>query len=121
MKLIGIVKSGQGFGKKTGLKTANLNVNLAIRNKIRPGLYKCHVEHNENNYNGLVYYGYNSLTKQDCLEIHILNFTDDLYNEKIQITIGKYLREPIKFDSIDKFSKKQLHKFRMFWNVDQTH
>lgn len=102
--IVGYVKKGQGLGNKIGLKTANLNIKLA--KKLAKGLYTCQIILDNQNYEGLLYYGYNSLTKTDCLEVHILNFSGDIYGKKITITINRYLRAPKKFDSVEKLAKQ---------------
>lgn len=72
----GIVLAGSNQGEKTGARTANLDVNLA--KDLSPGLYSCRVDLNGMSYRGLLYYGFNSLTNKDCLEIHILEFNGNL-------------------------------------------
>jgi len=108
--ITGIVKAGQNKGKLTGLHTANLDVGLA--GDLKKGLYTCNVIvatglDLSSQKQGLIYYGHNSVSKKDCLEVHILNFNDDIYGKKITVKIKKHLRGEIKFDSIEEL-KKQL-------------
>lgn len=105
--LTGIVKSGQNKGKLTGLHTANLDTALA--RDLTKGLYSCQVVIDNQEYNGLLYYGYNSLSHKNCLEVHLLNFHDDLYGRQLTIVIKKYLRPAKKFTSILAL-KQQLKK-----------
>lgn len=102
--IIGRVKKGQGMGAKIGLKTANLDTKLA--KKLPKGLYTCQVILDRQNYKGLLYYGYNSLTKKDCLEIHIKNFSGDIYRKKITVTTDRYLRAPKIFASTKKLAEQ---------------
>ncbi len=97
----GKVLSGQGRGEEVGVKTANLDLKLV--GKLRPGLYDCEVviAKTSASYAGLLYCGYNSLSQKDCLEVHLLNFSGDLYGKEIIITIKKFLRLPEKFDSLE--------------------
>jgi len=104
--IAGKVLTGSGMGKETGLKTANLDIELIRDKQIKKGLYNCSVTHDKTQYRGLLYYGYNSLSKKDCLEIHILNFDQEIYDQEIEIKINEYLRAPKKFDSIEKLSKQ---------------
>lgn len=116
-KLSGLVLKGQGKGKQTGLKTANLNIEIAKQIKLKPGLYNCEVIIVEDSFKpsrfGLLYYGYNSLSQTDCLEVHIKNFDQDIYGLTLKIIIKKYLRPPKKFRTIKELSeqvKKDLEK-----------
>ena len=102
--IIGRVKKGQRLGDKIGLKTANLNIELA--KKFKKGLYTCQIVLNKKTYKGLLYYGYNSLSNKDCLEIHISNFNKNIYRKKITVTINRYLRSPKKFASIEKLAEQ---------------
>ncbi|TAN33536.1 hypothetical protein EPN28_01850 [Patescibacteria group bacterium] len=122
----GAVLPGYGQGDKVGIHTANLDVALA--KNLPRGLYTCSVafiantpsfvlplkrggttdshppllgEGQGKGYSGLLYYGYNSLTKKDCLEVHVLNFAGDLYGKKIEARTERYLRLPKKFDSVE--------------------
>jgi len=94
-KITGVVIEGQGNGKEMGVNTANLPVELA--KKIHKGLYLCKVNTENKDYKGLLYYGINSLTNKDCLEVHILGFDSNIYGKEIIIETQKYLRLPKKF------------------------
>jgi drug/metabolite transporter (DMT)-like permease len=109
--IIGTVIEGQKQGQNTGMQTANLDVALA--KKLPKGLYTCQIILDEQNYNGLLYYGYNSLTKTDCLEAHILNFSSDIYGKKITATTDRYLRLPKKFDSVEKLTEQMKNDLKL--------
>jgi len=94
-KITGVIIKGEGNGKKIGVHTANLPIKLA--KKIHKGLYLCNVNVENKNYKGLLYYGINSLTNKDCLEVHILNFNNDICGKEITILTQKYIRLPKKF------------------------
>jgi len=104
MIITGIVLKGKGKGEQTGLKTANLDINLAPN--LTEGLYTCQVNLRNKIYKGLLYYGYNSLSKSNCLEVHILNFNKNIYNQQITVEIKKYLRPPKKFKTIKELSRQ---------------
>ncbi|KKP59254.1 MAG: DMT superfamily drug/metabolite permease [Candidatus Magasanikbacteria bacterium GW2011_GWC2_34_16] len=93
----GTVENGQGQGQNIGMRTANLDIALA--NKLPQGLYTCNVQYDNNNYSGLLYYGYNSISKKDSLEVHLFNFSGDLYGKTITATTDRYLRLPKKFSN----------------------
>ena len=100
----GIVLIGNNNGEKTGARTANLNLGLA--KDLAKGLYSCRVDLNGVFYRGLLYYGINSLTNQDCLEVHVLEFNEDLYGKNITVNTERYLRFPKRFKSVEKLSEQ---------------
>ena len=102
--ITGVVLSGQNKGEQTGARTANLDITLA--KDLNKGLYSCDIFLNNKNYSGLLYYGYNSLSQQDCLEAHILNFKEDIYGQEIKIKIKKFIRPEIKFKNIEELKKQ---------------
>ena len=44
--------------------------------------------------------------KYQTIEIHLLDFKDNLYGDKVQIKVLKRLRDEQKFDSIDSLTKQ---------------
>lgn len=98
--IFGIVQLGQGHGGKLGAHTANLDIKLAVAERLPKGLYACKVQVNGDTEAGLLYYGHNSLTNQDCLEAHLFDWSGDLYGRQITITTTKYLRREKKFRSV---------------------
>lgn len=91
----GTVLPGQKRSDETGAATANLD--LALAKNLPKGLYLCTVILNKKKYTGLLYYGHNSLSKKDCLEVHILNFSQDIYGQEIKVTTKKFIRPEKKF------------------------
>ncbi len=89
------VLPGHGHGDELGAPTANFDLSHA--RDIERGLYACHARLEDKAVSGLLYYGYNSLTHQDCLEVHFLDFSGDLYSQKITITVDRYIRAEKKF------------------------
>ena len=88
-------------GKLLGFPTAN----LALQDELCPktGIYAVTVEWNERLYQGVANIGY-SPTFDDHLftvEVHLLDFDQDIYGQKIKINFMKRLRDEIKFDSLD--------------------
>ncbi|OGJ14088.1 hypothetical protein A2554_01045 [Candidatus Nomurabacteria bacterium RIFOXYD2_FULL_35_12] len=53
-----------------------------------------------------MYYGINSITSKDCLEVHILEFNGDIYGKNIIVSTERYLRFPKKFKSVEKLSEQ---------------
>lgn len=103
----GVVKFGFNQGEKVGARTANLDSKLA--KNMPQGLYACEVILGHEVYPGLLFYGFNSLVKQICLEVHILNFSGDIYGKMITVTTNKYLR-PAKIFNTEEELKQQIKK-----------
>lgn len=102
--IVGTVKTGQGKGAEAGARTANLDVELA--SGLKKGLYACEVEVKGRKYAGLLYYGINSLSKLDCLEVHLLDFSGELIGESLKVEITKFIRPPMEFESIEELKKR---------------
>jgi len=108
----GVVMEGNARGTDLGARTANLDVGLA--KKISKGLYACTINLGDKNYRGLLFYGFNSVSGKDCLEVHIMDFSQNIYGQKITVTTERYLRPPMKFKDAATLSlqiKKDLEDF----------
>src|SRR3989338_4231808 len=97
--IIGTVLAGKNQGDKIGAKTANLD--LALAQNLPKGLYLATVESDGQTHRGLLYYGINSLTSKDCLEVHLLDFGGDLYGKKITVMTERYMRFPKRFATVE--------------------
>lgn len=102
--ITGVVRVGNGWGEKIGARTANLDVALA--KNMPAGLYSCEVILGNESYGGLLYYGYNSLAKRVCLEVHIINYSQDIYGKLITVVTNKFLRKVKIFASEDELKKQ---------------
>ena len=105
------VVEGKHLGRTIGFKTANLIYpdNLV---EIGRGVYKVSVEHDGKTYSGIANYGLRPTVGDNLkavLEVHILNFDKEIYNEKIKVTFLKKIRDEKKFDSLDEL-KEQIQK-----------
>lgn len=99
--ITGVVQVGRQQGDKVGARTANIPLRLAEEQKLPKGLYAGEILLSEKIFQGLLYYGINSLTNEDCLEIHILDFDGDLYGQTITFITKHYLRSPAQFGSVE--------------------
>jgi len=93
--IVGTVIAGDNVGEKIGSPTANLDPALAP--DMPHGLYMCQIVLEGNPYQGLLFFGHNSLKGEPCLEIHLLNFNKDIYGKELTISTTRYLRPPKKF------------------------
>lgn len=98
----GVVATGRNRGGRLlGFPTAN----ILIQDELCPkeGIYAVTVEHGGRAYPGVANIGY-SPTFDDHLftiEVHILDFDRNIYNDPIRVNFIQRLRDEIKFDSLD--------------------
>ena len=99
----GIVKKGKNIGRKFGFPTANIDV--IGENKLVPkdGVYAVVVYVKGNMFQGMANIGYKPTISGSSwsVEIHIHNFSDDLYNEKLKVEFIDRIRDEKRFDSIE--------------------
>ena len=110
--LEGLVISGNQMGRTIGFPTANLKITEPYKVIPSAGIYATRVYFNDSVYNGMAYLG-NRPTVVDKgeqrIEIHILDFAEDIYGKNLKIEFVEHIRENIKFDSIEKL-KLQLQQ-----------
>ena len=112
--LEGKVIEGNSLGNKIGFPTANLEVN--DKNKIIPGngIYAAWVYWEQKKYAAMVYIGRRptiTANGEKRIEIHLINFSGDLYGKTLQLEFVDFLREDKQFESVEVL-QKQLHSDR---------
>ena len=100
----GTIVSGYQVGRKIGFPTANLQVDFA--NKLIPaiGVYAVRVSVNGQNYKGMLNIGHRPTINNGTdlsIEVHILDFEGDIYNQPMRIEFVDFLRPEAKFQSVD--------------------
>lgn len=107
--LTGKVIKGKQLGRTIGFPTANIELlaDYKLISKIGAYIVSSHI--NGRVVKGMMNIGYNPTVSNDKLsiEVHFLDFDEDIYGQIIQIEIHEYLREEKKFDSLDSL-KNQL-------------
>lgn len=107
----GIVGYGKQIGKKIDVPTANLEYDFEYA-LLKKGVYATAIKVDNELYCGITNYGNNpsfNYSKKKTLETHILDFSKNIYESKMRVYFIKYLRDEIKFSSIDDF-KSQIKK-----------
>jgi len=101
--LKGTVIRGKGIGKSLlNIPTANLQISprkLLPRN----GVYACSIYLKDKKYLAVMNIGLRPTFNDDnnkTIEIHILDFSQDIYDEVLNVNIEKYIREEQFFDNI---------------------
>jgi len=106
--IIGKVQKGKQLGKKIGFPTANIDIKDYILAK--PGVYVVKVQKiNSLNYiRGIANLGYRPTFngKKVLLEIHLFNFSGNLYNKYLTVEFLKFIRSEKKFKNLDQLKKQ---------------
>ena len=109
--LFGKVVQGNQLGRKIGFNTANIILDYS--NKIIPklGVYVVKTTIDSKEYFGMMNIGFRPTVdgKTQTIEVHLFDLNQDLYFQKLKIKVLHWLRDELKFDSIE-FLKKQLEK-----------
>jgi riboflavin kinase/FMN adenylyltransferase len=108
--LEGKVIEGNKLGRKIGFPTANLDIN--DKNKVIPkeGIYAVWVHIGTEKFQGMAYIGRRPTVISDGeqrIELHVLDFSDDLYGKTLRMEFVKLLREGQIFNNLSEL-KKQL-------------
>lgn len=114
----GIVIKGSQIASKLGYPTANI-IYPEEKINIPHGVYFVKVEFNGTEYNGVLNHGYAPTLENKTelkTEVHILDFNQDIYNEKIKISFIAKIRNQIKFENIEKL-KAQIIRDIAFINI----
>ena len=102
-KIVGEVKEGDKRGREIGFPTANIMMN----NLIKPdfGVYAVRVEYNNNTFNGIANFGvrptFDKTKSFPILEVHLFNFSDNLYGKEIVISFVDFIRKEKKFNGLE--------------------
>ena len=104
-----VVKGRDRGGKLLGIPTANINLQDELCPKT--GIYAVTVEHNDRIYRGVANIGYSPTFEDNefTVEVHLLNFTENIYDEKIRVNFIERIRDEKKFADIDEL-KEQIHQ-----------
>lgn len=104
------VMEGLKLGRKLGFPTANLWIEEKEKIIPSPGVYVVMVEIDTIYYKGVLNIGYRpSIDMPEhplSIEVHLLDFKDDIYGKDVNIFFMEYLRGDIKFDSLDALSNR---------------
>lgn len=109
--LSGTVVKGKQLGRTIGFPTANIKIEEDYKLIPHNGVYVVQSVINEKTVFGMMNIGFNPTVSGEKLtiEIHFLDFDTNLYDQKLTVSILKYLRSEQKFDSVDLLTQ-QLEK-----------
>ena len=103
----GKVQRGRQLGKKIGFPTANIDIKDYIL--ACPGVYSVKVKlPNKKNFNGIANLGYRPTFngKKILLEVHLFNFSGNLYNKVLTVSFLSFIRKEKKFKNVDLLKKQ---------------
>ena len=104
----GKVIKGRQLGKKIGFPTANIDIKSYIVAK--PGVYAVKVkkENTTKFVKGIANLGYRPTFNQKkiLLEVHLFNFSENLYNKYLTVNFLKFIRKEKKFKNIGQLKKQ---------------
>jgi len=99
----GIVQKGRQIGKKIGFPTCNIDIKNYILAK--PGVYAVKVlrKNNSKYIKGIANLGYRPTFNQKklLLEVHLFNFSGNLYNKYLSVEFLKFIRKEKKFKNVN--------------------
>tara|TARA_Y100001970_G_scaffold81108_1_gene102873 strand:+ start:1864 stop:2793 length:930 start_codon:yes stop_codon:yes gene_type:complete len=106
--IIGKVKKGKQLGKKIGFPTANIDIKDYVL--ACPGVYAVRVkeQRKDNFLKGIANLGYRPTFngKKILLEVHLFNFSGNLYNKYLIVEFKKFIRKEKKFKNVDQLRKQ---------------
>ncbi|OUL60569.1 bifunctional riboflavin kinase/FAD synthetase [Flavobacterium sp. AJR] len=109
--LTGTVVKGKQLGRTIGFPTANLKIEEEYKLIPKNGVYIVKSIINKKVAYGMMNIGFNPTVggQAQSIEIHFLDFDEDIYNLEISVSLLQYVREEQKFGSFD-LLKEQLKK-----------
>src|SRR5690242_2633767 len=96
-----IVLKGDQLGRTIGFPTLNLDASIMPKD-FQQGIYACTVVIEGKQYKGALYFGPRLVVGEtkDVLEIHVLDFSKEIYGKEVEFEIGKYIRPIANFASL---------------------
>lgn len=121
--IVGMVVEGKHNGEKIGFPTANLDLDYPyVLPKI--GVYMGFVKLMSSKYKALICVSTHPTIMElnkPLIEVHLLSYKGDLYGREIDVQFVKYMRDIIKFDSLDdlkaqiQLDKEEAKKTLQLW------
>lgn len=101
--LTGNVIKGNQLGRTIGFPTANIEIPEDYKLIPKNGVYIVTANVNKQTVFGMMNIGVKPTLGENKLsiEVHLLNFNNDIYNQKIQVNILERVRDEQKFDSFE--------------------
>jgi riboflavin kinase / FMN adenylyltransferase len=104
----GTVSPGGKVGRTLGFKTANIELSERYQ-ELKSGVYGVIVHVKDNRYLGICNIGFNPTINTVArlrLEVHIIDFEEDIYGEEIQVEFVYRIRDELWFPNIEELIEK---------------
>lgn len=97
----GIVEHGEKRGRDLGYPTANIT--LEAGNALAHGIYATTIKVGETVYPSVSSYGRRPTfgEKPPLLEVHLFDYSGDLYGQQVEVAFHSFLRLELKFDGVE--------------------
>jgi riboflavin kinase / FMN adenylyltransferase len=109
----GTVIGGKMVGRSIGFPTANIKPSDKYKLIPGNGVYAVEVQLDAIVYPGMLNIGTNPTVNDDIsvrsIEVHILDFEEDIYGKEITVIFRKRLRDEKKFTSIEQLAEQMAH------------
>ena len=105
----GEIVHGAGIGHSLGFTTANIVLHDNMKMLPTDGVYDVRVTHNGSRYKGVMNIGVKPTLGKDLkrtVEVHIIDFSGDVYGTDITVSLQRRLRGEMSFSSIDELRKR---------------
>lgn len=101
--LTGEVVKGKQLGRTIGFPTANIQIEEDYKLIPKNGVYVVKTTINQKEVFGMMNIGFNPTVngQKQTIEVNLFDFDADIYGQKLEISLLKYLREEQKFGSVD--------------------
>lgn len=101
--LTGTVVRGKSIGRTMGFPTANLKIEEPYKLIPQNGVYVVETFIESKKIYGMMNIGYNPTIdgNEHSIEVHLLDFEEDLYHQPLKICILGRIRDEVKFDSLE--------------------
>jgi riboflavin kinase/FMN adenylyltransferase len=111
----GTVAHGKQLGRTIGFPTANISINEDYKLIPKNGVYVVQSVIKHQLFFGMMNIGNRPTVDgtTQTIEVHFLNFEGDLYDQNLKIVLLHYIREEVKFNSLEDL-KAQIAKDELF-------
>lgn len=99
----GKVIAGSGDGRKIKIPTANIEIDPNLFMGIPLGVYASIIKVEKKLYKSITHIGPRAVfsEEQTQVEVHIFDFERNIYGMEVEIKLLKFIRETLKFESLD--------------------
>jgi riboflavin kinase / FMN adenylyltransferase len=106
--LTGTVIQGKSIGRTMGFPTANLRIEESYKLIPQNGVYVVETIIEAKIIYGMMNIGYNPTVDGNVhsIEVHFLDFEEDLYHQSLKVSILERIRDEVKFDSLESLQQQ---------------